>query len=157
MEINVTIGKSAEKTSDNKEKVWTDLLKDSSRSELIDQIIQLSEENRDLKDDAVLTSLGFDKNEIKFIKPYTNETRKDAISILKELKNGGWKFDYVYYGHEINDIAFFRKTEDHTEFVHVYSYNEEDIDSKLGDMWGYLSVEDLTIFKKLMTFIDATC
>lgn len=156
MGIEITIGK-LETTEERVKRCWEDVLKDLSIDELIDRIHHLSEENQDLKDDAALASLGLDKNEMKFVKPYTNETRKDAISILKELKNGGWKFNYVNYGQKVNDISLFRESEDDTEFVHVYSYDEEDTDSRLGATEAYLSFDDLTIFKKLMIFLDATC
>ena len=156
MAIEITIGKFETVTEERVKRFWTDALKDLSREELIDQIRRLSEENREIKDDAALTNLGLDKNEIKFVKPYTDETRKDAISILKELKNGGWKFNYVNYGQKVNDISLFRESEDGTEFVHVYSYNEGDADSRLDATAAYFSFDDLTIFKKLMTFLDAT-
>lgn len=155
MGIEITISKCV--SEERVKRCWEDALKDLSREELIDQIRHLSEENRDLKDDAVLTSLGLDKNEMKFIKPYTNETRKDAISILKELKRNGWKFNYINYGQKTHDISLFRESEDVTEFVHVYSYDVEGVCSKLNATEAYLSVEDLTIFKKLMAFLDATC
>ena len=157
MGIEITIGKFETVTEERVKRFWTDALKDLSREELIDQIRHLSEENRELKDDAVLTSLGLDKNEMKFVKPYTDETRKDAISILKELKNSGWKLNYVNYGQKVNDISLFRESEDGTEFVHVYSYSEGDSDSRLDATAAYFSFDDLTIFKKLMTFLDATC
>jgi len=159
MGIEITICKSETTTEERVKRCWTDALKDLSREELIDQIRHLSEENRELKDDAALTSLGLDKNEMKFVKPYTDETRKDAISILKELKRNGWKFNYISYGQKAHDISLYREFEDVTEFVHVYSYDVEGVNSKLSATKASFnfSLDDLTVFKKLMTFLDSTC